>query len=121
MEPDFLDRRTAVRFPLNSEKALSVSELIETRLLDISMGGVSFRSSKGFEVNERITIGGDLLSFGVTVLESIPIPKKILKDDPWAAFPHRVRCRYANEEDLDDIKILMALVLEEEEDIGQII
>ena len=121
MEPDFLDRRTAIRFPLNSEKALSVSELIETRLLDISLGGVSFRSSKGFELGERITIGNDLLSFGVTVLESKPIPKKNLSNDAWADFPHKVRCQYANEGDLDDIKFLMALVLEEEEDIGQII
>ena len=62
MDPDFLDRRTAIRFPLNSERALSVSELIETRLLDISLGGVSFRSSKAFEMGERITIGNDLLT-----------------------------------------------------------
>ncbi|MCZ6557444.1 MAG: PilZ domain-containing protein, partial [SAR324 cluster bacterium] len=73
MDPDYSDRRTTIRFPLNSERALSVSEIIETRLLDISLGGVSFRSSKSFEVGNRITIGNDLLSFSATVLETVRV------------------------------------------------
>lgn len=123
MDPDFSDRRTTIRFPLNSERALSVSEIIETRLLDISLGGVSFRSSKPFEVGNRITIGNDLLSFSATVLETVRVvdEEQDGAKDAWPDYPYRLRCMYADEEDLDDIKILMALVLEEEEDSGQVV
>ncbi len=123
MDNDYSDRRTTIRFPLNSERALIVSNIIETRLLDISLGGVSFRSTKPFEVGNRITIGNDLLSFRATVLETVQVVDEAKggPGDAWSDYPYQLRCMYEDEEDLDDIRILMALVLEEEEDAGQVV
>ena len=124
MASDFFERRDSPRIPLNAEKALQVSQVLDVRLLDISMGGVRFRSSLPFEQGTRINIGNDLFSFGATILEVTDLsvqPAYDRKADQWAAHPYAVRCEYADEEDQEDISVLMSLVLEEEEENGVVI
>lgn len=124
MTSEYTDRRFSPRMPLNGEKALQVSQVIDIRLLDISMGGVRFRSSQPFSEGTRINIGNDLLSFGATVLESYDLSTKPgyeREKDQWGTHPFWVRCEYADEEDQEDISVLMSLVLEEEEEDGIVI
>lgn len=124
MASDFLERRDFPCIPLNGEKALQVSQVIDIRLLDISLGGVRFRSSQQFAQGMRINIGNDLFSFGATVLEVTDLsaqPGYDRNSDQWAAHPYAVRCEYADEEDQEDINVLMSLVLEEEEEDGVVV
>ncbi len=124
MAADFFERRDAPRIPLNGEKALRVRQEVDVRLLDISLGGVRFRSANPFQPGVRINIGNDLLNFGATVLECLDLnsqPGYDPKIDQWAAHPYSVRCEYTDDEDQEDIGILMSLVMEEEEEDGIVI
>ena len=124
MDDDSFERRGETRIVVSGERALRVSQVIDVQLLDISPGGVSFRSLQTFKKGVRINIGSDLLSFGATVLaihKMADDPQYDSSGDPWAAYPYRIRCRYASEEDREDIDLLMALVMEEEEETGLIV
>lgn len=124
MASDFFERRDSPRIPLNGEKALQVSQVIDIRLLDISLGGVRFRATQPFDQGTRINIGNDLFSFGATILEVTDLREQADYDrmaDQWADYPHAIRCEYADEEDQEDISVLMSLVLEEEEEDGVVI
>jgi hypothetical protein len=124
MASDYFEKRDSPRIPLNGEKALQVSQVIDIRLLDISLGGVRFRSTQRFVQGMRISIGNDLFSFGATILEVTDLsaqPEYDRNSDQWASHPYAIRCEYAHEEDQEDISVLMALVLEEEEEDGIVV
>ena len=124
MTSDFFDRRDTPRIPLNGEKALQVSQVLDIRLLDISLGGVHFRSSQQFMEGTRISIGNDLFSFGATILQVSDLrsqPGYNKDTDQWSEHPYAIRCEYSDEEDQEDISVLMSLVLEEEEEDGIVV